>query len=291
MKLDIKQKSQGWLDLRKEKIGASDISSIMGHSPWRSAYDLWQVKMGMKEEFFNSSMQHGVDNEFHALRFVEHKLGIELESAVFLHDAYSYALASLDGISKKGDVIVEVKCPGVKSHAKHKSNGIPLHYQEQIQWQMFVTGIKQAVFASWYEGDLYMKEVIFNKEMIESMLENADHFYYKHMLKKIPPSEQESPYENIEEEEFISITKRFKELTDLVEGIEREKEDLKKQIIEFSGGYQVKTPYIKVRNSIRKGSIDEERLISKSINPDDFRKPSTYYQTISAIKTILQKET
>lgn len=177
MKLNISQRSKEWHDLRRKKIGASDIPIIAGTSPWSTVYQLIESKLSKKDKIISSAMQTGIDNEEMILELVQEKLKIGLIPAVYVHDSYEFAMASLDGISTREDLIVEIKSPQAKSHESYKQEGIPLHYAQQMQWQMFVTGVKNSVFASWYDGDLYLKELCFDEEQCLDLIKKGQEFY------------------------------------------------------------------------------------------------------------------
>ncbi len=51
------QHSNEWLELRKNKIGASDAPIIMKVSPWKTPYRLWEEKLGLTECVSNQAMK------------------------------------------------------------------------------------------------------------------------------------------------------------------------------------------------------------------------------------------
>lgn len=177
MKLNIAQRSKEWNELRRGKIGASDIAIIMGNSPWSSVHDLLEGKFYKKEKPVNGAMQTGIDNEEMILDLIQCQLKIGLVPAVYVHDEKDFAMASLDGVSTTEDLIVEIKSPQAKSHQSFKDNGIPLHYQQQMQWQMLVSGISKSLFASWYNGDLYLQELSYNELEALELLEKGEAFF------------------------------------------------------------------------------------------------------------------
>ena len=44
--LEIEQGTKRWLEERMSYIGGSDAPIIMGVSPWKTPYQLWEEKMG-----------------------------------------------------------------------------------------------------------------------------------------------------------------------------------------------------------------------------------------------------
>ena len=47
----MEQKSEEWLDWRKKGIGSSDAPIIMGVSPWKTPFELWEEKTGTQRAY------------------------------------------------------------------------------------------------------------------------------------------------------------------------------------------------------------------------------------------------
>lgn len=39
-----------WLEGRRQGIGGSDVAAVLGLSPWKTALDVWNDKLGLSEE-------------------------------------------------------------------------------------------------------------------------------------------------------------------------------------------------------------------------------------------------
>ena len=110
------QQSNEWLELRKNKIGASDAPVIMHVSPWKTPYQLWEEKLGLKESFSSSAMKRGLEMEESARKAFEKETGLVVFPQVLFHKEHEWMMASLDGIDIEGKNIVEIKCPGKVDH-------------------------------------------------------------------------------------------------------------------------------------------------------------------------------
>jgi putative phage-type endonuclease len=144
-----RQRTPGWIDARRESVSASDIPILTLNSPYRSSpVDLWAYKTHLLEV-------EPPDPELEELW----DLGIALEPVIaqrytartrrplvarhrlVRHPEVRWHTASLDRVSAvKGERrVVELKW------APHRRwldgpEPVPPHVQDQVQWQLYVTG-------------------------------------------------------------------------------------------------------------------------------------------------------
>ena len=184
------QNSDEWLQLRRTKIGASDAPIIMGVSPWKTPFQLFVEKTMGETTPMNSSMKRGRDLEYKARLEFEKAIGIPVEPQVKFHPEFDWMMASLDGESLDGEIIVEIKCPNKKDHATAMDGRIPEKYFPQMQHQMCVCGLKQAYYFS-FDGTkgcsvLVKRDDAYIKELIDEELK-----FYLCMINLTPPKEEE----------------------------------------------------------------------------------------------------
>jgi putative phage-type endonuclease len=134
------QGSPEWHEHRRRYRNASETSVVMGVSPWKTPYQLWQLKLGLIEQKINPAMQRGTELEPVARAAYERQTGRIMQPLVVVDGEYS---ASLDGMTLGGDRLLEVKCP-VKGRDSTlwkavAAGGLPAHYQWQVQHQLMVT--------------------------------------------------------------------------------------------------------------------------------------------------------
>lgn len=157
----MKQNTPEWLEMRKNKIGASDAPVIMEVSPWKTPYQLWEEKLGVrKSPLLTKAMRHGVEMEPIARAEFEKMTGIPVFPEVRFHPEREWMMASLDGVDIEGKYAVEIKCP--KSSADHEMamNGIvPEKYIPQLQHQMEVCGLEMIFYFSFYGSSAKIIEV------------------------------------------------------------------------------------------------------------------------------------
>ena len=94
-----------WLELRREGIGGSDASVVMGENPYRSILQLWEEKTGRKEitdegneyTYWGTLMEDVIRHEFMK------RTGLKVRQKHFMifHPEYPYLFADVDGIFLK----------------------------------------------------------------------------------------------------------------------------------------------------------------------------------------------
>ena len=142
-----------WLEARKNYIGGSDASAILGLNPWKSNIELWEEKTGLREPKSIDDLvyvQYGTKaeellRELFKLDYPKYKVIYEPNNS-YMNDKYEFARASLDGLiltpeGKKG--ILEIKTTSATNYLKWKDK-IPDNYYIQVLWYL---GILEADFA------------------------------------------------------------------------------------------------------------------------------------------------
>lgn len=140
-----------WLEWRKQGVGASDATIIMGKAPshWKinTPYKLWQHKLGLLENEMNSAMQRGKDHEEEAISWFQLKVGKCLFSQqCFEHPEHSWMRATFDAIDLDDEIAVEVKVSGRENFEIVKSGKVPEMYLPQVLYQMMVHPTKDHYF-------------------------------------------------------------------------------------------------------------------------------------------------
>lgn len=197
-----------WLQKRKQRIGGSEASAIVGMNPYMDNNDLWEIKTGRKEAGVsdNALMQYGRDaepyiRELFKLDFPQYKVFYE-ENNMWVNDKYPFAHASLDGWladenGRRG--ILEIKTTNVlSSMAKEKWKGaVPQNYHIQVLHYMMVFEADFAVLKARlkfdYDGEIVLHErhYFFERYELEAdikALEEAERNFYQYVIEdKRPP--------------------------------------------------------------------------------------------------------
>ena len=144
------QQTKEWHELRKTKIGASDAPVIVGVNPWKTSYQLWEEKLGLRQpKAKTAAMERGLLMEEEARQeFMKHT-GIEVAPKVLVSEDIPWMMASLDGISTDGKHLVEIKCPGNDDHQLALDGVIPEKYKPQLIHQMIVANVETIFYFSY----------------------------------------------------------------------------------------------------------------------------------------------
>ena len=199
-----------WLHARKNKIGGSDASAIIGMNPYKSNVQLWREKMGIAEPVDISNepyVKYGNDAEpylraLFALDFPEYEVHYK-ENNMFLNSDYPFAHASLDGwlvekeTGRKG--VLEIKTTEILQSMQREKwkNKVPDNYYIQVLHYLFVTGwdfvILKGQLKTVFDGIPYLqtKHYFIDRKDVEPDIDyliNAEkNFYYENIQKGIEP--------------------------------------------------------------------------------------------------------
>lgn len=191
--VQLEQGSQAWLDYRKKKIMATDIPIILGSNPFKTKLELWEEKLGFRESTkINTAMERGQRLEPEARTLASHEIGTSFDPCVLEHSKYTWLAASLDGMSKGGYTIIEIKCPKDATHQDAIEGIIPPYYEDQIQVQLLVSGAGCCIFFSYRperkDKPYAIIEVYPDHEKQAEIIEKGYKFY-QDMCNMNPPEE------------------------------------------------------------------------------------------------------
>ncbi len=268
----LQQGCPEWHALRKTKITATDASVIMGASHWKTRIQLYHEKLSDDEPAPpNERMKRGLDLEDPARDCFIMQTGVFVTPMVVVKD---WAMASLDGMSQNGQCVVEIKCPGEKDHSVALSGRIPDHYYPQLQHQLYVTGVQSMCYFSFDGVDGVSVMVKRDDDYIAKMIEEEKKFY-ECIMNKTPPEPGEDDYIERNDALWSECAARWKTLTTSMKELEREEEDLRKQLVFLSGESNTKGAGISLCQVQRKGNVDYAKVPElKGVNLEPYRKSS-----------------
>lgn len=278
--------TSAWHEFRAKGIGSSDIASILGISPWKSAHQLWKEKTGIEKAVDISNqyqVQRGVVNEPRARAIFELIDGKSFPAALAIHPEFDFMRVSLDG--DDGETVLEIKCPGQKTMDDAKLGKIPDYYMCQIQYQMFVAQRKKAVFFC-YQPETEHYEFVnvepdFNLQ--EKIKTEVINFWDKIQTKTW---EDETDYLDLNDKDFHSAAKNWLCTKKELDEAKKKFESAEEQVLSFESKHkkEIRGFGIKILKSEVKGSVDYSKIeVLKNVDLDKYRKPSTTRTTIKAI--------
>lgn len=270
---EFQQGTPEWHALRKTKITATDACVIMGASHWKTRIQLYHQKLSDEAPMApNERMQRGIDLEPEARNLFILQHGYICKPSVVIKD---WAMASLDGIDDTGQIVVEIKCPGEKDHAISFSGKVPDHYYPQLQHQMYVCDVDEMYYFSFDGIDGVTVKVKRDDEYIEKMIAEEKKFY-QCLINKTPPELEESDY--IERSDILweQCASNWISVSSQIKDLEKEEEELRKQLIFLSGESNTKGAGISLCQVNRKGNVDYSKIPElKGIDLDKYRKQAS----------------
>ena len=180
-----------WLELRKKGIGGSDSAAIVGLDRYRSAFDVYAEKIGLKpEQPDNEAMRQGRDLEqYVAERFMEATgKKVRRRNAMLQHPEYPFMIADIDRWIVGENAGLECKTTSILNRAKFSQGEFPPNYYVQCMHYMAVTGAER-----WYLAVLVLNNAfhVFTIERdeneIQALIQAEKQFWEEHVLKQIPP--------------------------------------------------------------------------------------------------------
>lgn len=274
-----------FLNTRKNKLGASDAPIIMGVSPFKTPYQLWQEKLGLiPDTIMTSAMKRGLDMEETARSCFESMTGIKTFSHRVTHPNHEWMIASLDGIDFNGDNIVEIKCPGQKDHDTAIHGFVPEKYIPQLQHQLECTGLTKVYYFSFDGSQGVILEVLRDDNYIKDMVKMESEFF-RCLQELNPPELIDRDYIPITNIEWQKHSMELKEYQNKLAEFEDKIEQTKKKLINMTNGKNCKGNGVSVSNITRRGSVDYKSIPElKSVDLEKYRKSATTYWKVNVGK-------
>ena len=173
-----------WLEARREGIGGSDASIIVGLNRWKSPFQLWLEKTGKAEAedlsgneyvYWGKVLEEAVANRFCELT------GKKVQRRGLLQmDDYPYIRASVDRMVVGENAGLECKTCNGFSAKEWEDDEVPAAYYVQCQHYMMVTGCERWYIAVLIGGNHFVwKEIPRNDDEIDILLQAEIDFWHK----------------------------------------------------------------------------------------------------------------
>lgn len=192
-----------FLDLRKDGIGGSDASCILGLSEYVSRYELWGIKAGLYQpenidniySFFGRFFENSVVElytywdgtpEGMMKNFKDRKPVCEIEDKIYHYkdQEFEFLQCSPDRVitkhpKYKGAGVLEVKTIAGFTADKYEA-GLPPAYLAQAQHNLMVTGLDWLDFAVLKDGRNFMVfHIERHEEYIKNLREREVEFWHR----------------------------------------------------------------------------------------------------------------
>lgn len=205
IKKDILTREQ-WLENRFNGIGASDVATIVGANPWKSAYTLYHEKrreLPVQEQTIAMEVGHFL--EPYVAGLYEKETGLTLRDpgqfTVYRHDSFPELFCTPDRFAFNGNgaswmdefrdgtaKVVELKTTGQFNAKAWREGDPPLDNEVQLQIQMAVLGLECGSLAGlvanrefhWFDRDR-------NDKLIKLIMPKLKEFWERVQNGDAPP--------------------------------------------------------------------------------------------------------
>ena len=174
-------------------IGGSEIAALLGLDPYSSPYKVWALKTGREPKpVYNNYMKAGNYLEDAVAQYFAKDTGFKVEimglKEPLVHPKYEFAIGFPDrkyfnpADGSRGTL--EIKT------VQGEIDIVPNKWLCQLQWYMGLEGVETGALA-WLEHGLnfrHLKDIPFDAELMDLMLETAERFWVDNCLKDIPPA-------------------------------------------------------------------------------------------------------
>lgn len=276
MDQSLKQGSPEWLAMRRNYIGASDAPVIMGVSPYKTKYQLWEEKIGLSGEVFsNPATIYGQKMEEPARQAYEKQTGNLVTPAVVFHPNVTYMMASLDGLSFDKKIAVEIKNCCEEDHLKAKKSIVPEKYFPQIQHQLAVLGHDMMHYYSFRGGEGILVEVRRDDDYIEKLFAAEKDFWDNVQSLKEPKLSEKDYFVN-DSEEWLTIANAWKETSVQIKELMDREQQFRDLLVDIADNRNVKGGGVRLTKIVRKGAVDYSKVKElDGVDLEKFRKDPT----------------
>ncbi len=280
--VNVEQGSQEWLDLRRNKITATDSCVIMGVSPWRTPLQLWQDKIQGTQQEQTEAMKRGSRLEPGTLERFNKMSESDFKPVVIISDKYPWMMASLDGLD---DVVcVEIKHPNIDDHNEAKKGRVPKKYYPQCQHQLTVLGHTHMIYLSSHLGDDEIVIVERDDDYIAEMIIKEKEFFDRLQNFDAPP-ETERDIITIDDVHFEKLSFLYRNIKEQLERLKIVEQQLRDELIEIAADRTVQGGGIRIRKVISAGRIEYDKIEQlKGLDLNRYRKESSVSWRITTIE-------
>jgi putative phage-type endonuclease len=269
----VTQGSPAWHEHRRRYRNASETPVVLGVSPWKTPYQLWQEKLGLVESSVTAAMRHGGELEPAARAAYEARTGFVMQPLVLLDGEYS---SSLDGVTLGGERIVEIKCPykGQSSalwQAVEGGGHLPEHYQLQVQHQLMVSRAEIVDVFIFDGSDGILLEVLPDPTAWPRIHEGWDAFA-QYMATKTPPPLCDRDKRTREDSEWLSAAAHYLDIKLAAEQAQKALSEAKERLAAMTAHTSESGGGVTVTRYWKAGAIEYKRIPElQALNLEQYR--------------------
>lgn len=275
--IDLSQKSEQWKSWRRNYIGASDAPVIQEVSPWKTILQLWEEKIEGKDVEENSAMRRGSELEGSVRLEVSKEHYAAYKPVCMQSTRHEWMVASLDGWDSFSDYpLIEIKCPSFEAHKQAISGEIPGYYFPQLQHQMVVAGVDEALYVSYNDK--------FDEKPIVSIPVKKENEYCKYLIEREyrfweslnnfePPEPSDKDMKLIADSDALWMATDYVKLSAQIKELEKKEKELREVLISMANHPRAMIGNLKITRIIRQGNVEYSKIPElQGIDLNQYRK-------------------
>jgi len=281
--MNHEQGSTEWLEWRNKGIGSSDAPIVMGISPWKTPFQLWEEKTGKRDPddlSGNPAVQMGITMEPVARDAYEDKYGHLVEPLTLISPNHDFMRCSYDGIPMDRTFAFETK------YSKHSFNeaadgDVPEIYIPQLDHQLACLPTATHVdFWAFWEGKGALVRHERDEGRIEDLVE-AEERFWKMVQQDVAPELTSRDYKARYDDEWRIEAELYLSLKDESDSVAERMRESKKRLEALADGQSSIGGGVRLIRSFRKGTVDYKNIPELGdINLDDYRRKGSFTTSI-----------
>lgn len=188
-----------WLVERRTGLGGSDVAGVLGLSPWQSPWSVWADKVGLLplDADATDAQEFGLMAEPMLRDYFHRRTGLHVIGAqtAITHPDHPWARVTLDGYVAEhpgADLDGVLGVFESKTTSEPAWTEVPIYYQCQAQWAMWVTGQPVCWFGVLHfaYGRVTFRVYEFHRDNtdIATLEDRCRRFWFDHVTTGIPPA-------------------------------------------------------------------------------------------------------
>ena len=151
-KFVIAKNEEDWHAIRGKGLGGSDVGTVLGLNPYKSAFELWEEKTAKtppKDLSDNLAVQVGHAMEDFVAKQFSKATGLQVirDNKTYIHEQYDYLLANIDRRIVGQRAFLECKTTSVYNAKQWDGDNVPDSYLLQVQHYLNVLDYDVAYIA------------------------------------------------------------------------------------------------------------------------------------------------
>lgn len=299
-----------WLEQRRDGIGSSDASVIMGMSNWESPYSLWEQKTGRApldppvDKTTEELREWGNRLEPVILTATAERLGVTITKPeqAWANTKRPWQRANLDGHVDGTETFCEFKT--ATAYQSHNWDGqIPDHAEIQVHHTGLVTGWRDAIVAGLIGGShLSIHRITLNENILD-MMQAAEEKFWHHVETDTEPDvdwhtrtreslltewrqTRKTGVEEVDHDEAKKWVDQYQQAKQAEDEAKKLKAEAHNKLLKMLNGHDQIATGDTTWAKVRRGQIDKKRL--EADHPNIYQSALV---TREVLDTTLLKET